>query len=637
MYQISVPITPDSLRDEYLEEDLGRYLSYFQKGGVGRVFIALSSGAYTKAIMQELASPKLKKTIDYFKAAGLETGVWLGGFGHGSALAHEGEENTHRHSYQPLTGVLGESFAYGYCPLDEQFCADYLETIRAVAALSPHLIMIDDDFRLNLRSYHLGCFCPKHLRAFYDRVGEEIPRDRIEAAIFSGGKNKYRDAYLQLSRNTLMDFAKKIRAAIDSVNSSIRAGLCLVPTTLDFEGTDMVELARAFAGSTKPFLRFFGAPYHEKYTLIRAIERERLQFGWLKQTGAEIEAFAEGDVYPRPRYQVPARALSLFEWPLLCDNTVGGCLKYMFCYDHPIDYETGYIDEHIKNGELRQQLAALFAGKHTVGVSVFAKMHKMAEYVLPEQPSPAMVDAVAWSLGCGPDALLAANGIATTYTAGEYPVIVLGEDGRYVPPEALCHGAVLDAVAARYLQERGVDTGCLSAKAAAPCRGEFFTAEQDSIALSANAKLYTVTVAPGAEVLSYLMPEKTPGAYRYQNSAGQRFFVLAADITFSSDDNYFHSYYRQAQLVAGIEWVGRRHLPAVCLKNPNLYLLVAQHDHTMSVLLLNICMDEIAAPLVTLERPYSHIRFVNGTGELAGDCVRLAPLGPYSFCAFEVS
>lgn len=640
MYKISVPIAIQSLRDNALNEDLNKYLEYFKNGNVARVFIALLPGVYQTSIENDISSYKFKKAIEFFKKADIETGVWLGGFGHGSELTHSKDSTGKRADYQKLTGVGGESFEHGYCPLDEAFEADYLNIIRDIAGLNPDLIMIDDDFRLNLRSYRLGCFCPKHLKEFYKLIGEELPRDKIEEAIFTGGNNKYRDAYLDLSEKTLMDFAKKIRAAIDSVNPDIRAGVCMVPTTYDFEGTDPISLSKAFAGSTKPFLRMFGAPYHDKYTLIRTIERERMELHWLKSAGEAVEVFTEGDVYPRPRYNVPSKSLELFEAALLCDGSSHGCLKYMFPYDYPIGYETGYIDKHIKNSEVMKHIQEIFKDKTPTGVSVFCQLHKIRDYIFPEQASSLHADSNQWAWDSWMDNwlsnLLSKNSIPTTFDKSEYPIAVMGEDARYVSCEMLSNGAVLDSVAAMILQERGLDTGLLKIEQANDSTGEFFIKEEDSVSFSYCCKINKMTVSDNAEILSLIMPSEAPGAYIYQNKDGIRFFVLAADFKFSNSSDYFNSYYRQKQVVESIEWVGKKRLPATLLKNPNLYIMTSKGKNSMSVLLLNIFMDEITKPEIKLSDEYSDIKFINCDGSLDGNTVYLSELGPYSFAAFEV-
>lgn len=55
--------------------------------------------------------------------------------------------------------------------------------------------------------------------------------------------------------------------------------------------------------------------------------------------------------------------------------------------------------------------------------------------------------------------------------------------------------------------------------------------------------------------------------------------------------NYYNNYYRQKQLTDVIEYLCGKRLPAVCEKNPNLYILTAKGDGKMSVLMLNIFAD----------------------------------------------
>jgi hypothetical protein len=72
------------------------------------------------------------------------------------------------------------------------------------------------------------------------------------------------------------------------------------------------------------------------------------------------------------------------------------------------------------------------------------------------------------------------------------------------------------------------------------------------------------------------------------------------------------------------------------MKNPNLYIITAKDDNSMSTLLINVFMDEIESPVITLDREYNNIKFVNCTGELKGDKVYLSALPSYGFAAFEV-
>lgn len=635
MYKTSVPIAIQSMSDNHFEKDLQKYLEYFRRGKVERVFLVILPGTYTKKIDDDIKSEKLKRAVEFFKENDLEVGIWISGFGHGAALKHDSSVEK-RNEYQKLTGVYGESYEHGYCPLDKQFQADYMEIVRQIALLEPNLIMVDDDFRLNNRMYYMGCFCPLHLEEFYRMIGEELPREKIEEYIFTGGQNKYRDAYLELSRKTLVDFAKLIRRTIDEINPDIRGGICVTPSGWDLEG-DRIELAKVFAGKNKPFMRPFGPPYSNQYNFIEEIEVERLQMKWIKDEDEEIEAFVEGDVYPRPRYNVASKALELMDLVMCCDGRSDGILKYMFNYDLKVGYETGYMEKHIKNIEIKQCVHDLFVDKQIIGVSVFGAMHKMRDFVFPEKLEAGIVKKLEELCRSHTANLISKNGVPTCYESGKYPVVVCGENARHISLDLLSQGAVLDATAAAILQERGVDTGLVKTEVLNEAFEEYYMDVDDTIVDISGVRLRKIVCSDKAQVLSVLLPDKTPGAYTYENHAGIRFLVFAGDFQFSSDNaNYFNNYYRQRQVIDGIEWVGRKRLPAVCAKNPNLYIMTAKNENAMSVLLVNIFMDEMDAPVVTLDAQYSKIRFINCNGVLDKDKVFLDEVAAFGFAAFEV-
>jgi hypothetical protein len=235
--------------------------------------------------------------------------------------------------------------------------------------------MVDDDMRFNLRKqyFSLGCFCPEHLKQYYDLVGEELPPEEIENRIFTGGPNHYRSQYFKMMGKTLLDFAADMRKTVDRVDKTIRLGACICSSIWDCSGAEPLRLAKTLAGKhTRPFLRIAGAPYHN-VNILPIIERSRLQKAWLGD--ADVELMCEGDTYPRPRYNVPSRPLELFDFAMACDGTVGGMLQYAFDYTHSLSYEQGYAKRLGRNRPVREAAMALFAGKSAVGVEVFDAQH----------------------------------------------------------------------------------------------------------------------------------------------------------------------------------------------------------------------------------------------------------------------
>ena len=627
MYKLSVPIAVNTLT----EDSLPLYLQTVNDCGAKRVFLTLLNNVYSSESLLQQDPARIERAIRYFQDNGLETGIWIGTFGHGGALTHQAKDQAP--TFTKMAGVMGEVCEAGFCPLDETFSTVFCGAVKKLAAMHPQLIMLDDDYRLNLRPYYMGCFCHLHMAEYTRRIGEEIPREQLEGLIFSGGPNKYRDAYMQLSADTLIDFAKKLRRAVDEVDDTVRLGICACYDNWDFCGTDNMAITRALAGKTPPFLRTIGAPYWGKHSeIIDVIEDTRMELAWCKNQGVEL--FTEGDVYPRPRYNVPAKPLELFDLALLADGSADGILKYMFDYTLPYHYETGYTERHINNAPIRAALQDMFDGKAPVGVYVHSRMHKIKDAVLPEPCEAGIANRLISAYRSDARALLSKNSIPTAYTVGEYPALVCGENARGIGRELLKNGAILDVPAAAILTKSGIDTGLVSYQPS-DCGTERF--ESGAISGIGGKGLFSISCNEKAEIVSRLLPDNTPGAYRYENADGMRFFVLACDIKSADRQvSYLNSYYRQEQLVQAVTWLCGKALPAISLKNPSLYLLTSRNAHGTAVALENVFMDDIPTPVIQLDRPYKQIRFAGCEGKLTGDTVTLSPLAPYAFAAFEV-
>ncbi len=635
MYKTAVPIKCKTLREAK------EYYPSMKSAGVERVWMCGFGKIleYNPEKSGELVQ-ELKKAVDFFRENGLEVGLWVEGFGHGEGLTHETEKKTHAKNYTKLTGLRGEGNEYGLCPKDPEYSADFARGIATLATAGPDLIMLDDDFRLNGRpAYHIGCFCDAHLKEYYERIGEVIDKEKLEKLIFVGGKNKYRDAYMDMMKDTYLEFIGKLRRAVDEVNPAIRMSFCAIRETWDYCGTDCVELAKAFAGNTKPFLRTIGAPYHSLITdstIPDILENTRMQAKWAADGGVEV--FTEGDVYPRPRYIIHSKCLELYDTVLYAEGVADGILKYMYDYNMKVGYETGYLDRHMKNMPFREEVRALFADKKTVGVQSYNELHKCRDWETEEGDLARAYSIRMFSFQSVTGDCLSRISIPTMYEDGEYPLLLCGENAKYVPLEALKRGAVLDVRAAEILQSRGVDCGLISQETAAVF-SEYFEKYDDTILnISENIRHKKIVCADKAQVWSRFMPQNTPASYVYENAQGNRFYVLAYDREPSRRNvNYYQNYYRQQDMVEALEYVGRKKLPAVCLKNPYLYVLAAKNEKAMSVMLANAYADEILEPKIVLDKPYKSIRFVGCSGRLEGDTVYLEEMGGFTMAAFEVS
>lgn len=632
MYKLSVPLSLHTLN----EASLPIYLEEFKKAGVERIFLIENTPIYVKDHPFYTGTTRLEYFIEYFRDRGFEVGVWIGGFGHGEVYGNK-DARKYFAEITKIKGVDGKTVDEAFCPLDEKLQVRFCEAVKILAAMHPDMIMLDDDFRINTRSYNMGCCCDLHLKRFYDEIGEIIPVEELEKTVFTGGENKYRTAWLRVMGDSLLEFAAMLRNAVDEVDETVRMGACAVYSTWDFDGTDVIAIAKTLAGKTRPFMRTIGAPYHGIRPQF-VVEHTRMQAAWCKDE--DIEIFAEGDVYPRPRYAAPAKFLELFDQALLAAKATDGVLKYMFDFRFDVNYEMGYNARHIRNKGLRDGIIELFHGKEMVGVRVLEAIHKAKQYELPKEYTPGVATFLQNTYFSVAAKLLSENAIPTVYEKNTgYPAIIFGENARYIKETELVNGAVLDVVAANILKDRGIDTGLLESE---PClfEREVFFAENDGFASIAPIVKHRAKCSAEAVVESCFIPGDAPASYRYENKKGQRFYVLLADLYQSDADNcnYFLSYYRQAHLIDAVAWLCGKHLPAVCVKQPYLYIQTAKgNDESLAVALFNMNFDEIIEPVIRLGQSYSEIRFINCDGELRENTVTLdGEISPYSVAMFEV-
>lgn len=630
-------IVPISLKT-ITKETVPQYVEQVKSIGATRVLLCGNGHIYTDSCELRTNPDDVRFAIESFRTNNIEVGFWFSAFGHGSVLFGVSPD-IGEGKYTSIMGLDGNVSVHGYCPNDERFRRDYYEGLKLAASFKPDMILLDDDFRItNRRGYKMGCFCELHRKDYYNRVGEVIPLSEISDKIFTGGKNKYRDAYMDMLKETLKGFLRGAREAIDEVDKKIRLAVCTAGETVDYDGTDIIELAKIGAGENKPFTRVYNAPYHDP-NVIKAIEHARVLLQWCTDSGIEIECVTEGDVYPRPRYNPSSasKQLELFNYALLATGLGCGELNYIFDYNQKPDYETGYIERFKRTLPVRKKIEEMFRGKKAVGVYQHREMHKFRNWDLPDNMDDMarifMTDPIK---GSG-QSLFAQNSIPTSTVPSGYATAVIGEDAKYVDLALLEKGAVLDAVAAKILMDRGVDTGIVSYKPETFAT-EYYVTDNDTVPGIDNNGLLRIECCDKAEILSYFNPGMSPASYRYENASGQRFYVLAFSGHFSiAKLNYTNNYYRAEHLISNLEWISRRKLPAVTYKNPSLYLYAAKDEDSMAIMLINSHYDDICEPKIKLDKHYSSVKCINCTARIEGDEVVLSELVGFGYAAIELT
>jgi len=629
-YSTTVPIADRTVT----EENRHTYFTQMKNAKVSRIF--LTADRYFD--MQEAKEPykKLAEDVASFEMNGFEVGVWIcETIGHGSALGFDYKNKAA--GFTEIRGLNGETSHKAYCPLDDEFRASICEMVKEIAKTKAKLIILDDDFRLSCRSYGIGCTCDRHLAKISKGLGEEVSIETLRNNVYVGKPNKYRKAWRKAQGESLVQMAKEIRRAVDEVDPKTRLGVCTAFTLCDTDGTDGIEIAKALAGeNTRPFLRLLLAPYWRNtasaYPLPNLLEFSVLYNYFCR--GFDCEILSEGDTYTRPRYNVPSSTLELYDAYLRADGSYDGILKYMVDYTSSPSYETGYVDRHIRDLPLLEEFSEAFRGGKREGVRVYDKCHKLEEAILPEHDFDFNV--LSYYPSPKGASMLARCSIPVSYDDEEMCGVCFGLSAQVIGEKALSRGLILDASAAVFLSDKGIDVGIGSVgqdfKTSVSFE-RFADPEQKVFIARGDARLYPIKPKDGAVVESYVNDK--PFSYRYENAKGQRFLVFCFDsLEVPENSGLLNSYARQSQLISAIEWMSGKPLSAKSLKNPDFDILCKRlDDGSLAVGLFNCHEDSILQPEILLGEKYTTARFIGCEGHLEDGRIVLSELRSFGFAA----
>lgn len=644
MYNISVPVENANLNPE----NRIKTLKELKKIGAKRIFINVCY--YFSDDKRKKVFYSLKDNVKFFKENGFEVGSWM------PSTVVNGSDD-----FQYKQDVNGKEYRPWICPADARLIKIAKIYAEEIAKTGVDLIMYDDDFHYSyydLGSNGLrGCACGCH-KMLMKKMYPDIDFEEVIKKASEDEYNKYREIWENVNAEALKNYAREVRASVDSINPNIRMGFATNYTNWGIEGVNAEELSKILAGKTKPFLRFIGAPYWyiDSYggsrDLRTVIDVVRYQSARTKNSG--IETMAEGDVFPRPRTTVPSSVLELFDTALRADGNTNGILKYVSDYYSDADYETGYVDAHIENEQKYNEISKNFDNKISTGIKVYVsdKVFRQTnlKYKLKDNYNANEYKTSFFFHQAG--RFLSLLSIPTTYDGEAISTAIFGENARFVEDEVLNNGCILDIGGALALHERGIDVGLKEFCGEFKVGAELFNEHIMHRMMKSNG-YFKIIPKDNAKVLSYYLNrtpqyygdldgiEKTPAAYLYENANGQRFcvFAFAGHLIESNlvNEGEICFYAKTEQVVTASEWVCKKSLPAKCYKNPGLYMLCKKDGKSLSVGLWNIFHDKINKPEVILDKQYKSVEGIGCSVELKGNKAILSTINSFDFCAFIVS
>lgn len=115
------------------------------------------------------------------------------------------------------------------CPMCERWQTYFAGLYARYAALSPHILWVEDDFRLHNHDPLRwgGCFCPAHMREYARRAGKpELTREEFVRGILQpGAVHPYRKIWLDVNRETMTALAARIGQAVRQASPTAKVGL----------------------------------------------------------------------------------------------------------------------------------------------------------------------------------------------------------------------------------------------------------------------------------------------------------------------------------------------------------------------------------------------------------------------------
>ena len=234
----------------------------------------------------------LRKRLE---GSGIPTGILLY-----ATMGHGGSSTMPSPFQKIILGRNGKVSPF-FCPEDAKFC-DYIgQNIRKLGQEKPDFFIVDDDARLlTLRQ---GCFCPLHVDRFNRLHSTKYSSEELRKLVFKDTALAHQ--YDELLRQTMENFFRGVRKAIDDVSPDIHCGLFLC----EQEARHYGKFAEILAGKTgHPMVRVNNGRYLS--------DRQRDVPAWLRKTAGQMVLFgnrfhilSETDTAPHNRYSMSAYSL----------------------------------------------------------------------------------------------------------------------------------------------------------------------------------------------------------------------------------------------------------------------------------------------------------------------------------------
>ncbi len=251
------------------EETIEEAIQFCQESKIGEVIWKIDVEEFAHALPElsriEGYIPWLKEAKDRLARIGVLTSInpWV-------TLHHEDRGLDLSGVFPDMewmvdyTGVSAQSCA---CPLSPGWQEWLVKAYQRYASVEPNILWVEDDFRnFNHLPVRYGCFCPRHLKAFSERIGAPMDRESLVQRILKPGPpDPIRARWFDLLGDVMVEVAAKLEQAVHAVSPETRLGLMTShPWTHSVEGRKWGKLLRALAGPHEAVVRPSLGNYNEE-------------------------------------------------------------------------------------------------------------------------------------------------------------------------------------------------------------------------------------------------------------------------------------------------------------------------------------------------------------------------------------
>ena len=310
------------------------------------------------------------------------------------------------------------------CPLCPEWRAYMTEMYALYATLHPHMLWVEDDFRLHNHAPLAwgGCFCARHMEEFSRRAEHPVAREEfVKGLLIPGPPHPYRNIWLDCARETMAEVAAMIGEAVHKVSPETRVGLMSsAPAAHCAEGRDWDAILGGLAGPDTPMVNrphlpayqgVTGQEYLWRFSAISQLTRACAPDG--TEIYPEIESFPPDTRYSKShaftRLQLETSALL---------ESRGITLNIFDMMGNGVMLSEGFQNVLSQAKPFMESLSALnLSGASRTGVKVL--FSPRSSYTLHTRHGGNMgelyPDETFWA------SMLSVLGIANTYHTGEVP------------------------------------------------------------------------------------------------------------------------------------------------------------------------------------------------------------------------